>query len=79
LVSDQLGTHKEGGDSIFDSGETVVDFEPSDKERLRAGLEAFLICLPAAAFGVYSGFQKDKHLTEKERREINRELTKPLE
>jgi hypothetical protein len=73
-----LGTHREGGDDYLDAGETVVDFEPTEMQRWRHGIETSLIFLPASMLGVASGFKKDKSLTPDERGKINYELNKPV-
>lgn len=49
------GIHIEDADPVFWSGgETVVDFEPSDKERNEHGLTTFFVLSIPALYGVYS-------------------------
>jgi len=46
------GTHKEDADPIRGGGETVVDFEPTDKERNEHGLTIFFVLSIPALYGV---------------------------
>jgi hypothetical protein len=43
-----LGTHKEDADPVLGGGTTVVDFEPTNDERIRKGL-VFFFCLSVPA------------------------------
>jgi len=47
------GTHTEDADPLYGGGETVVDFEPSDKERNEYGLTIFFALSIPALYGVY--------------------------
>ena len=55
-----LGTHKEDSDPVFGGGETVVDYEPTQDQRTKHGLVAFLcLCIPAL-YGTHHGLQEEK-------------------
>lgn len=57
-VASRLGTHKEDDDPLYGGGETIVDFAPSDKERVSKGLEVFLCTLIPALFGIHAGIEE---------------------
>lgn len=78
MIASQMGTHQEGGDYYRDPGETVIDFEPTSKERLGYGTKNLLVFLPASILGAYVVFRRDAKLTVEERQKRNYELTKPI-
>jgi hypothetical protein len=53
-----LGSHTEGGDYLYDRGEVVQDYEPSDAERLQHGVKVFVLaCVLFAAGGITESFE----------------------
>lgn len=52
------GTHTEDGDPVYGGGETVTDFEPTDKERNEYGWQTFFVLTIPALLGVYKGQKK---------------------
>jgi hypothetical protein len=49
----ELGTHREDADPVFGGGEIVVDYNPTDDQRIRHGLVFFFgLCIPAL-FGMH--------------------------
>jgi hypothetical protein len=74
MLGYSLGTHTEGGDYYMDPGETVVDYNPTDKQRWTYGAKIFVTVVPAALIGLYAGFRKDKKLTIQEREKIESEI-----
>jgi len=52
------GTHTEEADPLYGGGETIVDFEPTDKERNEYGLTWFFTLTIPALYGLYKK-QKD--------------------
>lgn len=51
------GTHIEDGDPLYGGGETVVDFEPTDAERNRHGVEIFAIASALTLTGCFMGLR----------------------
>jgi hypothetical protein len=70
------GTHTEDADPLFGGGETVVDFEPSDKQRNEHGLTMFFVLSIPALYGVYRR-QKEEPLNNQT--ELTAELKRPTE
>ena len=53
-----LGTHTEGADPMFGGGEVVVDYKPTDGQRIRHGLIFFFcLCIPAL-YGINNALQE---------------------
>ncbi|MHC4110272.1 MAG: hypothetical protein ACYSUY_04305 [Planctomycetota bacterium] len=46
------GTHTEDADPLYGGGETVVDFEPADKDRNEYGLTMFFVLSIPALYGI---------------------------
>jgi hypothetical protein len=67
VAGDRLGTHTEDDDPYFGGGEVVVDYEPTDDQRVRHGLIVFFCALIPALHGVNQGLSelraKRKQLT----------------
>jgi hypothetical protein len=57
-----FGTHKEGGDLYRDSGETIVDFEPTQSERNNHGFFVFTILAAPILLGVYKATEKPNEI-----------------
>jgi hypothetical protein len=74
MLGYRLGTHTEGDDGYMDAGETVVDYEPTDKQRWTHGAKVFVVMVPAVLMGPYAGFRQDKKLTVQEREKIENEI-----
>src|SRR5438876_4195415 len=55
-----LGTHQEDSDPVFGGGETVVDYEPTQDERSRHGLIAFLCLSIPALYGTHEALQESR-------------------
>jgi hypothetical protein len=51
-----LGTHTEDADPLYGGGETVVDYEVSDKERFEYGISIFLELTIPSLIGLYAGY-----------------------
>lgn len=61
MAGDRLGTHREGGD--FDApGDLVVDWEPTDTQRIEHALKLLLVYLPSAFLGLAIGYAQDERL-----------------
>ena len=52
------GTHIEDADPVYDGGVTVVDFEPTDAERDRNGVEIFAIASALTLTGCFMGLRE---------------------
>jgi hypothetical protein len=54
------GTHTEDADPLFGGGTTVVDFDPTKRDRSNHAGRIFFGLLPAALLGVYNGQNNDE-------------------
>jgi hypothetical protein len=71
-VARALGTHQEDADPVFGGGETVVDYKPTEDQRIRHALTWFFcLCVPSIC-GIYISFR------EKQQRRIAA-IHRPLE
>jgi uncharacterized membrane protein HdeD (DUF308 family) len=52
-----LGTHVEGSDPIYDGGDTVVDYEPTNEQRVKRGLFTFTLLVVPILIGIYKGLR----------------------
>jgi hypothetical protein len=61
-----LGTHKEDDDPVFGGGDVVVDYQPTDDQRLRHGFVFFFcLCIPAI-YGMHDALQELRYKRRKE-------------
>jgi hypothetical protein len=58
ISSSWLGTHIENDDPMYGGGDRVTDFNVSDSQRLKYGLELFIIIVTPAAIGVWRGLKE---------------------
>src|SRR3990172_4560612 len=58
VVWANYGTHLEDADPLSGGGTTVVDFEPTDKERNEHALKIFMALAIPALVGVYKGKER---------------------
>jgi len=58
ILWSSYGTHTEDADPLFGGGETMIDFEPTKKERNEYGLTMFFVLSIPALYGIYKKQQK---------------------
>jgi len=60
------GTHREDTDPLYGGGETVVDFQPTERERWEHGLQLFEYAACASCVGVWLGLKQRKSISDGE-------------
>jgi hypothetical protein len=53
-----MGTHMENADPLFGGGDEIIDFVPTDTERLEYAWRAFFVLVIPALCGVYQGMEE---------------------
>ena len=60
IAASYYGTHREDVDPLHGGGETVVDFEPAERERWEHGLDIFEWVACSSCVGVWLGLKRRK-------------------
>ena len=59
-----FGTHVEDEDPVFGGGQVVVDFSPTDAERLKHGVSTFVLLAVLLSMGASSGLREKSEVDE---------------
>lgn len=58
ILGSSLGTHTEDADPLYGGGETVIDFQTTEKQQLEYALTMFITLSISALYGLYGGREK---------------------